>query len=149
VSGGANTLTNNSAANDSGGFEIFSDSNTLKGNVASNNLTSGFVLEGSDMNVLSGNTANGNGSTGIFLMDSNNNTITGNTFKNNGGAGIHADHNSDQNTFTSNTATGNGFTAGTFDLEDDTSGGSGTAGTKNTWHKNKATTANPIALLTA
>lgn len=144
----SNTLNNNTATNDSTGLFIESDMNTIKGNIANNNFT-GLELSVCSQNTISGNTANNNNSQGIVLMDGTDNTITGNTLKNNGGDGIGVDKHSSGNTISGNTVTGNGFTQGTFDLEDDSSGGTGTAGTKNTWHKNKAGTANPVALLTA
>jgi parallel beta-helix repeat protein len=144
----SNTLTNNTATNDNDGFFIESDMNTIKGNIANNNFT-GFELSNHGQNTISGNTANNNSFQGIVLMDGTDNTITGNTFDNNGRDGISVDKHSSGNTISGNTVTGDGFTQGTFDLEDDSSGGTGTAGTQNTWHKNKAGTSNPIGLLTA
>src|SRR5262249_25479535 len=91
---------------------------------------------------ITGNTISNNFTTGILLAESNNNTISGNTVKTNGNSGIQMNDGSSGNTITKNVATGNGIFGG-YDLLDNTSGGTGTAGTLNTWSSNTFDLAHP------
>jgi len=65
----------------------------------------------------------------------------------NGAGGIRVLGACSGNTLSGNIAMGNGDVLGGFDLEDDSTAGTGTAGTKNTWLNNKALTRSPAGLL--
>jgi parallel beta-helix repeat protein len=102
-----------------------------------------------DSDTITNNNCSNNANDGFDLTTLTDSSFSGNTAKNNAKAGIFLDANCSGNTLTGNTASANansGF--GGYDLED-LSAGAGTDGTANTWHKNKAGTANPIGLLTA
>ncbi len=89
------------------------------------------------------NTVSGNGD-GIAVEDnSTHNTVRQNISTNNTNDGFFADTDSSQNLFFRNTANGNA----NRDCED-ISTGSGTAGTANTWTRNKGMTASPTGICT-
>lgn len=92
-----------------------------------------------------GNTANSNRAVGINLLTTNS-QITGNKATSNDGDGIQVLSTATGNTLSGNVAMGNGDAFGGFDLDDLTTGGTGTAGTKNTWSGNKFKTSNPAGL---
>ena len=123
--------------------------NSLTGNTASNNGGAGILVEEVVGVILTGNTLDNN-EDGIDIDETTSGTISGNVVKNNASDGIFVSNHSAGNTFTGNTVTGNAASSRvvSFDL-DDGSTGAGTDGTANTWHKNKAGTANPVGLLKA
>ena len=87
-------------------YLYYSSGNTLTANTASNN-SFGILLFFSSGNTLTGNTASNNGN-GILLYDSSGNTLTGNTASNNPNAhGIYLNWGSNNNTLTRNTTSNN------------------------------------------
>ncbi len=87
------------------GIKVTSNSNTLRGNNASNNIL-GIYLWYSSNNTLISNNANSNLGDGILLDYSSNNTLTGNNAKSNNNFGIYLWYSSN-NTLSSNTMAGN------------------------------------------
>src|SRR5262249_47482620 len=130
------------------GMSVSGNSNVVKGNMISSLAggDNGITVAG-QMNTISSNIIKNNHGNGIGLFQASGNTISGNLIMNNDGDGIHVAATSSNNTTRGNTAMGNGEALGGFDLEDDTPGGTGTAGTKNTWSGNKAKTRSPAGLL--
>lgn len=86
-------LTNNIATNDGpmgGGFAIFSNDNTLSGNLAYNNPSGlGFFLHGNNI-VVTSNNATKNGDVGFRMQNLNNITLS-NNFVDNNSEGYHMD----------------------------------------------------------
>jgi len=75
-------LINNNFSNNCIGIGlVWSNNNTIYGNIANDNTDSGIMLNTQcSNNTVSGNTANNNGHSGIIInWNSNNNTISGNT----------------------------------------------------------------------
>ncbi|MBI4178528.1 right-handed parallel beta-helix repeat-containing protein, partial [bacterium] len=106
-----NTLKNNIANwNGDRGIHLDSSSNNLvTGNTASSNKNYGiFLLYASDSNTVTNNTANSN-VTGIWLSASSSNTVTGNTVNSNSFYGMLISGNSNNNTVAGNTANSNVF----------------------------------------
>jgi len=101
----------------------------------------GIHLENANGNTIRDNKSNDNAGSGIQVTNSDNNIIRKNTTRRNN-FGIQVNSQSDGNTFNSNTS----FDNTTFDYRD-SSNGAGTAGTANTWTKNKGNTANPPGLI--
>ena len=83
-------------------YLTLSDSNTVSGNTASNNLDNGICLYESINNTVSGNAVSYNWG-GIALDESENNTVSDNTASNNYIHGIYL-YGSDNNTVSDNTA---------------------------------------------
>jgi len=134
VSGDNNKITlNSSTGNTSNGLEMRSGStgNKLDRNDFNDNVSHGIVMSNSDGNSFNANNANDNFSGIRLLNDSDNNTFKRNITNDNGrGFDICGDCGS--NTFTANTADLNsilGFL--------DTTAGTGTAGTDNTYTRNE------------
>ena len=129
ASSSKNTLTGNTADYNAYGFSLtHSSKNKLTGNAADSNLQSGFLLQfHSTHNKLATNTADGNGHSGFLLQKgSNKNTLTGNT----------ADKNFDGFTLLQskkNTLTGNTADSNTQYGYLDKTRGSGTLGTANNY----------------
>jgi len=112
VTSNSNSLTNNTASNNTRGIALFESSyNNLTGNIASNNTASsetnyGIYLWGSSYNTLTDNIALDN-EYGISLQYlSNNNTLTGNIASNNEN-GVHLQRLSTNNIITGNTVSSN------------------------------------------
>ena len=101
----------------------------------------GIHLENANGNTIRDNKSNDNAGSGIQVTNSDNNIIRKNTTRRNN-FGIQVNSQSDGNTFNSNTS----FDNTTLDYRD-SSNGAGTAGTANTWTKNKGNTANPPGLI--
>jgi len=128
------TVTNNKT--DGIEVAINSTSVTLTGNTVQGNGGDGIALGNTSGSTVTGNTVGGTlagqgKAYGIDLLGSTNNTISQNTADDNTYVGIRLDPTSTGNTVKLNTMLGNGL----FDAED-TSTGSGTAGTANTWTGN-------------
>jgi len=103
----------------------------------------GIRLSGGATNILvSKNKISGNTNDGIALEDADQNRVEQNKLENNGHDGIFVDAASMNNIFTKNEAKKND----NLDYEDLSHGG-GTAGTANTWTKNKGKTASPPGLI--
>jgi parallel beta-helix repeat protein len=139
--GGA-SLDHNTVMNNDVGI-YFSE---VTGGVADRNDVSGSTFDGIALedaaNVqVNNNTTNNNGNGIGLYLNSTHNTISRNTINNNSGAGIYVESGSTGNTFSENKMKGN-----TPDAQDDTAG-AGTAGTGNTWKKNKGTTSIPPGLV--
>ncbi|MEA1984923.1 MAG: NosD domain-containing protein [Euryarchaeota archaeon] len=110
LSSSNNTLTSNTASDNSYGIYLSSSSNnTLTSNTASNNSFYGIYLFSSNNNTLTSNTASNNTLHGIFLQYSSDNTLTNNTASNNSFYGICLRDSSDNNTLTNNTASNNSY----------------------------------------
>ena len=79
-----NTISDNTASNNSHGIYLHSSSNnnTITGNNASNNYIDGIYLYSSSSNNFTGNNASNNDYCGISLESSSNNTIYNNYFNN-------------------------------------------------------------------
>ena len=102
-----NTLTSNTASNNSSGIIIESSNTVLTGNAANNNYNGITLFPGSNNNILTNNTASSNTSLGFYLYVSFNNTLTSNIANLNGQVGIFLGTASHDNTITSNTASSN------------------------------------------
>jgi parallel beta-helix repeat protein len=129
----SNTLMGDLASNNFGdGFLLMASSsgNTLRSNTAEGNFH-GFSLESSNGNVLTGNTANSNGASGngygFYVSSSSSNTLSSNKAISNG-YGFYVSTGSSGNTISGNAANSNQR----YGYYDQTSG-SGTAGTANTY----------------
>ncbi len=126
-----NSLTRNTASGNQGaGFYLYvTDYNTLTGNTATNNGYAGVDVDIASNNKLTGNTAASNDKIG-FTISGSSNTLTGNTARSNGDNGFTiAD--------SSNTLTGNRADTNTgFGYQDSTQG-TGTKGTANTYRGNE------------
>jgi parallel beta-helix repeat protein len=94
--------------------------------------------------VVSDNNVSRNTGDGITLEGAVNNRVARNNLRSNGHDGIHADATSTGNVFRQNEAKNNAV----FDYEDNSTG-TGTAGTANTWIKNKGKTASPPGLISS
>ncbi|HEY2415372.1 MAG TPA: right-handed parallel beta-helix repeat-containing protein [Pirellulaceae bacterium] len=116
--------------------------NQVLNNHVEANKEAGILLISSSGNTVSHNDAKKNGGDGISLQGATGNMMAQNNLDSNGADGIHANSVSTGNTFNQNTANKNA----TFDYQDD-SHGAGTAGTANTWTKNKGKTASPSGLI--
>jgi parallel beta-helix repeat protein len=115
----------------------------IVGNSISGFGDDGIRLSAGANNILvSKNKVSNNTNDGIALEGATDNQVEKNTLTNNGHDGIFADAAAVNNLFTKNEAKKNGL----FDYEDQ-SHGSGTAGTANTWTKNKGKTASPPGLI--
>jgi parallel beta-helix repeat protein len=155
-----NTLTNgaftgiNLRTNTFGNAPTPNNNIQIVGNTISGFGDDGIRLSAGANNILvSKNKITGNHNDGIALegeLDTNNNLVNGphdnrieqNTLQKNAHDGIFADASAVNNLFSKNEAKGNGL----YDYEDQ-SHGTGTAGTANTWTKNKGKTASPPGLI--
>ena len=100
------SFTGNVASkNVSNGFVLLLMNTTVSGNTADGNSADGFLVD-LDGNAFSGNTADDNAGTGLAI-DCGNTTVSGNTADNNGADGIHLTY-SDGTTIQSNTTESNG-----------------------------------------
>jgi parallel beta-helix repeat protein len=133
-----NTLSNN----DVGIYSIAATALDIDHNKVTASTFIGILLDTTTGARVSDNTTDKAGDAGIALLNSTNNTIDHNESANNDGDGIFVDSASTGNVFDRNRLTGNG----NFDAED-LSTGSGTAGTGNTWTKNKGKTSSPPGLV--
>jgi parallel beta-helix repeat protein len=130
-----NTFENNTISNVRQGFTLLgSDSNTLFGNrvVGASDWFGYGLFEGSDGNELRENSATAVSGVGFMIQGSNNNVFANNDASGNYGNGLGANPPSSGNTYAGNTATNNT----NHDFEDNTSGGTGDAGTDNTYTDN-------------
>lgn len=151
-----NNLRGNTASNNGEGIILDEAGNTLIGNNASNNGPGeGILVWRSNSSTLIGNTANSNNREGIRLNEATSSTLIGNTAKSNNGSRILLERASDRNILESNTASNNGddgillasVNGSTMEKNRadenklfgfrDTSTGSGTAGTANTYTMNR------------
>jgi len=155
-----NTLTNgaftgiNLRTNTFGNAPTPNNNIQIVGNTISGWGDDGIRLSAGANNILvSKNKITGNHNDGIALegeLDTSNNLVNGphdnrieqNTLQRNVHDGIFADASAVNNLFSKNDAKGNGL----YDYEDQ-SHGTGTAGTANTWTKNKGKTASPPGLI--
>ena len=129
-----NTLTGNTATQVSGNaFDVkSSDGNTLSNNVASQ-VTNGFIVwEGAADNVLTDNQALDGGTGFELATSSHHNTLTNNTADGNSESGFLLSSGTHDNSVTSNLAKFNG----SFGIDDSTTG-SGSAGTASTYGTNR------------
>jgi parallel beta-helix repeat protein len=121
----------------------------IVGNSISGFGDDGIRLSAGANNILvSKNKLSNNTNDGIALEGATDNQVEKNTLTNNGHDGIFVDVASIDNVFTKNEAKNNGRspTSAGFDYQDQSHGG-GTAGTANTWTKNKGKTASPPGLI--
>jgi parallel beta-helix repeat protein len=125
------------------GFDVVSSSGaTLENNKAHDNSFDGIYLNDTGSgNTLKNNDLKSNGEDGINLDSANNNTLKDNKTNENTRDGLHAASTSTGNTIQDNDAKSN--TA--FDCRDLSAGG-GTAGTANTWTKDKGATSSPAGI---
>jgi parallel beta-helix repeat protein len=127
--------------NDIGIIAVGGSGLTIDHNKVSHSTFFGIVLDGTTNSQLSYNKTKDNGSAGgsagLALINANHNTVDHNTSDHNHGDGILVDSTSTGNTITDNHLHGNTH----FDVED-TSTGTGTAGTANTWTGNHGKTDN-------
>ncbi len=106
------------------------------------NAQNGIKLSNATFVSVNKNTTSSNGQDCILVTDvSTNNIVSNNVAKRNTRNGIHVDADAVDNLFEKNEARQNG----SDDLFDDSTG-TGTAGTGNTWKKNKATTSSPAGI---
>jgi parallel beta-helix repeat protein len=135
---GSIAVTNNKASGNNYGIVLI---NVHGGLVANNDLKGdshdGIVLFQSSGVVVLNNNVKDSGGSGISLFSSTGNTLLQNDVKDSSFDGIYVDSGSTGNLFFANKVKNSGH----VDL-DDLSTGSGTAGTGNTWVKNKAKTDN-------
>lgn len=146
---GSVTVNNNTLSNNDVGIYVYYPYSqvTLNYNQVTGSTYDGIVLfatYGAQLNYNRlGTNGSGNvGDGGIALYYSSGNTIYHNLSMNNNGDGIYVDPNSTNNTFTQNNLNGNT----NFDAQD-TSTGSGTDGTANTWTNNRGATSSPPGLV--
>lgn len=149
-----NTVSNNDVKkNGGGGISLQGDSaNKVLNNHLDSNTGVGILLNGSTGDTVSKNDVKKSSGDGISLVGATGNTVDHNNAESNGtpasgaipatGDGIHADAASTGNTFDQNDAKKNAL----YDYQDE-SVGAGTAGTANTWTKNKGKTASPPGLI--
>jgi len=145
---GAVTLEHNKVSSNDVGIDVEGATGTIivQNDVSGSTYDGIFLLSTSGARVIQ-NTTNNNGSGnpgdgGISLTTSTNNTLEQNTSKKNTGDGIFVDSTSTGNELTNNDLKGNT----NFDAEDQ-SVGTGTAGTANTWTKNKGKTSSPSGIV--
>lgn len=130
-----NTIFQGNTANDNGdeGFDLSVDNSTIRGNTANNNGDDGIDLNpNADDNLVKGNTANDNDEEG-FEIGGDRNTITNNNANNNDFDGIELEGDAIDNVVTHNVTNDNGD----LGIDDNSPAGGGTAGTSNTYDKNK------------
>lgn len=125
------------------GFDVVSSSGvTVENNKAHDNAFDGIYLNDTGSgNTVKKNDVKANGEDGINLDGASNNTLNDNKTNGNTRDGVHASSTSTGNTIQDNDAKSN--TA--FDCRD-LSSGAGTAGTANTWTKDKGATSSPAGL---
>ncbi len=129
------SITANTSIENRDGIRIvFSNFNEIERNTLIGNSIHGIRINGSDSNIISLNDATENTRTGIMLLNNaDSNTIEKNT-SNNNRDGISVCDDCDSNILTLNTANSN-VEKGFVDL----TSGTGTAGTDNTYEKNRCT----------
>ncbi|MGH7964088.1 MAG: right-handed parallel beta-helix repeat-containing protein, partial [Candidatus Binatia bacterium] len=113
------------------GIVIFSATNILTGNTATNNGADGINLDGAEKNLVKKNTASNNFDEGFEVFGANN-LLQQNVAKNNSGSGIEIELGGTKNKITGNTAQDNGDTVDEFDFKDENANCD-----SNKWSKNK------------
>jgi parallel beta-helix repeat protein len=99
----------------------------------------------SNNKIKSGATAHADAGIAVYLDSLDGSTFTKNTVNKNGYDGLFVADGNSGNLFENNDLKGNQVIGAGFDCHDDTTGG-GTAGTDNTWTKNKGKTSSPSGL---
>lgn len=115
IGGTSATDVNTVVLNGEGGvvLQTGSRSNTITGNVVSENLVAGVVLDRSSANTLTGNAVSGNAGTGISLVAASDNVLggsgasAGNAVADNAGDGIALSGSSNRNRLVANLIDGN------------------------------------------
>jgi parallel beta-helix repeat protein len=84
IGGEGNTVSGNTASENTIGIRIHSDNNTISANDILSNTEYGLRVEFSDRNVIANNSVSSNPEHGLSFRYSSNNTVVNNTFANNG-----------------------------------------------------------------
>lgn len=131
--------------------------NIIRKNHIVNSGSTGLVIRDSSSNTIERNKISGSASSssqtqtngnGISLENADNNTLTQNKLRDNARNGIFIDADSSGNTLTKNNSKKNNTgSLSAFDYTDLSTGGTGTASTKNTYVKNKGRTQNVTGLI--